>query len=83
MKHEKAYMVDPINYAMPDGFFITRNQDAIKIKDGVAYVNGIKKTLAAGTVGIAVDEEKYNRTFKLRTGGVEHTDALTAEPPRF
>lgn len=81
--HEKSYIVDPTTGALCDGFYITREQDAIKVANGRAYVNGVETKLRIGETGIRVDEQKYNRTIRRRFSGLEHTDAMTAEPPSF
>lgn len=81
--HEKAYIVDPITCELQPGLYITADQDAIKVADGKAWVNGIEKKLRVGTSGVSVDAEKYSRTLQRRLSGVEYSDAVNAEPPRF
>ena len=83
MTHEKAYIVDPITGDLQPGFYITTDHDAIKVSGGKAWVNGIEKTLRIGTSGIRVDADKYSRTLSRRLSGLEHSDALIAEPPVF
>ena len=82
-QYEKAYIVDPVTCEPCDGFYITRDQDAVKVISGKVYVNGVEKTIRPGMSGIRVDEQKYNRTIRRRLSGIEHADAMTAEPPRF
>lgn len=83
-QYEKAYIVDPMTGEPCDGFYITRDQKAIKVSGGKVYVNGIAShSVHPGTSGIRVDEQKYNRTILRRLSGQEHSDAMNAEPPRF
>ena len=82
-QYEKAYILDPVTGELCDGFYITRDQDAVKVSNGRAYINGIEKTIRPGMSGIRVDEQKYNRTITRRLEGIEHADAMTAEPPKF
>ena len=81
--YEKAFIVDPMSGDLCEGFYTTRDQKAIKVKDGVAYVNGVEAKLAPGYCGIRIDEQKYNRLISARLSGREFSDAMTAEPPTF
>lgn len=81
--HEKAYIVDPITEVLHSGFYITRNHDAIKVKDGKAWVNGIETKIRPGMTATRVDAEKYSRTLQRRISGEEYSDVMNAEPPRF
>ena len=82
-QYEKAYILDPVTGELCEGFYITRDQDAVKVINGRAYVNGIEKTIRSGMSGIRVDEQKYNRTISRRLAGSEFSDPMTAQPPRF